>query len=153
MDMKTLVLGVGSSILTDDAVGIAVARALEKRVGPRTGVEYAVNEEGGFTLLEDAVGFDRLVVVDAVIGSEPGRLLRLDLAGLGPTVHCGGPHGLNLATVLEFGRRQGLPVPTEVVVYAVEVKDTTTFGERLSPEVEARVPEIAAAIEAELFGP
>ncbi len=145
-------LGVGSSILSDDGVGIAVTRALESRATGRSGVEFIANEEGGFSLLEDALGFDRLVVIDAVLGPSPGRLRRLDLSELAPTVHCGGPHGLNLATVLEFGRRQGLAVPREVTVYAVEVRDATTFGERLSPAVEARIDDIVREIERELFG-
>jgi len=150
--MKTLVLGVGSSVLSDDGVGLAVARALESRAGGRGDVEFATNEEGGFTLLEDALGFDRLVVIDAVLGAEPGRLTRLALQDLAPTVHCGAPHGLDLATVLEFGRRQGLAVPREVVVYAIEVRDVNAFGERLSPEVEARLGEIVATIEREVLG-
>jgi hydrogenase maturation protease len=150
--MRTLVLGVGSSILSDDGVGIAVARALEARAAGRKDVEFGVNEEGGFSLLEDALGFDRLVVIDAVLGPSPGRFRRLDLSELAPTVHCGGPHGLNLATVLEFGRAQGLAVPRDVTVYAVEVRDATTFGDRLSPAVEARIGDIVREIEHELFG-
>jgi Ni,Fe-hydrogenase maturation factor len=55
--------------------------------------------------------------------------------------------------VLEFGRGQGLAVPREVVVYAVEIRDANLFGERLSPEVEARLDEIVAVIERELTGP
>jgi len=149
--MRTLILGVGSSILADDGVGIAVARALEARLGAREDLAFAVNEEGGFSLLEDALGYNRLVVIDAVLGRTPGKVARLDLDALAPTVHCGSPHGLNLATVLAFGRGQGLPVPREVIVYAVEVRDVITFGERLSPEVEARVEGIAAEIEADLF--
>jgi hydrogenase maturation protease len=152
LNVTTLVLGIGSTILSDDGVGIAVARAIESRAAGREGVEFAVNEEGGFSLLEDALGFDRLVVIDAVLGPSPGRLRRLDLSEIAPTVHCGGPHGLNLATVLEFGRTQGLAVPREVIVYAVEIRDATTFGERLSPAVEARVGDIAREIERELFG-
>ncbi len=150
--MRTLVLGVGSSVLADDGVGLAVARALEARAVGRGGVEFAVNEEGGFSLLEDALGFDRLVVIDAVLGRSPGRLRRLDLSELAPTVHCGGPHGLNLATVLEFGRGQGLAVPDEVIVYAVEVANATTFGERLSPVLEASMGDIVRTIEHDLFG-
>jgi len=146
------VLGVGSVILADDGVGIVVARALEARAAGRADVEFAVNEEGGFSLLEDALGFDRLVVIDAVLGSSPGRLRRLGPSELAPTVHCGGPHGLNLATVLEFGRRQGLAAPREVIVYAVEVPDLTTFGDCLSPAVEARIGDIVQEIERELFG-
>jgi hydrogenase maturation protease len=150
--MRTLVLGVGSSVLADDGVGLAVARALEARAVGRGGVEFAVNEEGGFSLLEDALGFDRLVVIDAVLGRSPGRLRRLDLSELAPTVHCGGPHGLNLATVLEFGRGQGLAVPDEVIVYAIEVANATTFGERLSPALEASMGDIVRTIEHDLFG-
>ncbi len=150
--MRTLVLGVGSSVLADDGVGLAVVRALEARAAGRGGVEFAVNEEGGFSLLEDALGFDRLVVIDAVLGRSPGRLRRLDLSELAPTVHCGGPHGLNLATVLEFGRGQGLAVPDEVIVYAIEVLNATTFGERLSPALEASMGDIVRTIEHDLFG-
>jgi hydrogenase maturation protease len=156
--MKTLVLGMGSSVLADDGVGLAVVRALEARAAARGpaaagGVSFVLNEEGGFTLLEDALGHDRLIVVDAILGPEPGRLTRFRLADLGPTVHSSAPHGLNLATVLEFGRGQGLAVPREVVVYAVEIRDANLFGERLSPEVEARLDEIVAVIERELTGP
>ena len=67
-------------------------------------------------------------------------------------MHCGGPHGLNLATVLEFGRAQGLAVPGEVIVYAIEVPDATTFGERLSPALEASMGDIVRTIEHDLFG-
>lgn len=152
MNMRTLVLGVGSSVLADDGVGLAVVRALEARAAGREGVEFAANEEGGFSLLEDALGFDRLVVIDAVLGRSPGRLRRLELSELAPTVHCGGPHGLNLATVLEFGRGQGLAVPDEVTVYAIEVLDATMFGEQLSPALEASLGDIVRTIEHELFG-
>jgi hydrogenase maturation protease len=148
--MKTLVLGVGSSVLSDDGVGLAVVRALEARAVARGDISFVLNEEGGFTLLEDALGYERLIVVDAVLGPEPGRLTRFSLEDLGPTVHSSAPHGLNLATVLEFGRGQGLSVPREVVVYAVEIRDANVFGERLSPEVEARLGEIVAVIEKEL---
>lgn len=150
--MKTLVLGVGSSILSDDAVGIVVARRLEERMGAREDVDFAVNEEAGFTLLEESIGYDRLVVIDSILtGAEPGTVLRFDLSDLGRTIHSNSPHGMNLATVMELGRRQGMDVPGEVVIYAIEVVDTLTFGEELTPAVAAKVGEIVETIVSEVF--
>lgn len=150
--MKTLVLGVGSSILSDDRVGMVVARKIEERLGARDDVDFAVNEEAGFTLLEESIGYDRLVVIDSILtGREPGTVLRFDLSDLGRTIHSNSPHGMNLATVMELGRREGMDVPDEVVIYAIEVVDTLTFGEELTPEVAAKIDDIVTLIVDEVF--
>ncbi len=150
--MKTLVLGVGSSILSDDAVGIVVARRLEQRLVGRDDVDFGVNEEAGFTLLEESIGYDRLVIIDSILtGREPGTVLRFDLSDLGRTIHSNSPHGMNLATVMELGRTQGMDVPGEVMIYAIEVVDTLTFGEDLTRAVAAKVDEIVETIADEIF--
>jgi hydrogenase maturation protease len=150
--MRTLVLGVGSSILSDDAVGLVVARKLEERLGPRDDVDFGMNEEAGFTLLEESLGYDRLVVIDSILtGREPGTVMRFDLSDLGRTIHSNSPHGMNLATVMELGRTQGMDVPDEVVIYAIEVVDTLTFGEELTPELASKVDDIVEVIVGEVF--
>lgn len=151
--MRTLVLGVGSSILSDDRVGMVIARKLEDRLGARDDVDFGVNEEAGFSLLEESLGYDRLVIIDSILtGCEPGTIMRFDLSDLGRTIHSNSPHGMNLATVMEFGRRQGMDVPAEVRIYAIEVVDTLTFGEELTPLVAAKVDHIVEVIEREVFG-
>jgi hydrogenase maturation protease len=150
--VRTLVLGVGSSILTDDAVGLVVAARLRDRLQGLEDVDFAFNEEAGFSLLEEALGYDRLVVIDSILtGSEPGAITRLDLKDLGRTIHCNSPHGLNLATVMELGRQQGMDVPDEVIIFAIEAVDVLTFGEHLTPELAARVDAVADEIAAEIF--
>jgi len=150
--MRTLILGVGSSILTDDAVGLIVARKLGERLAHRDDVDFGENEEAGFTLLEESIGYERLIVVDSILtGVAPGTVLRYDLSDLGRSIHSNSPHGLNLATVMAFGRTQGLDVPDEVAIYAIEVVDTMTFGEELTPELAARVDGIVEEIVAEVF--
>ena len=74
-----------------------------------------------------------------------------DLSDLGRSIHSNSPHGLNLATVMAFGRTQGLDVPNEVAIYAIEVVDTLTFGEELTPAVAAKVDEIVETIAGEVF--
>jgi len=149
--MRTLILGIGSSILTDDAVGIVVAGKLGERFAGRRDVEIAVNEEAGFTLLEEAIGYDRLVVVDAIVSEdEPGQVTRYVLGDFAVTAHAASPHGFNLATVLEFGRRQGLRVPDDVVVFGISVREVDTFGEELTPAVAGRVDDIVETIASEI---
>jgi len=150
--VRTLILGVGSSILTDDSVGLVVARKLEERFGGRPDVDVGLNEEAGFSLLEESLGYDRLAIVDSILtGREPGTVLRLTLEDLGRTIHSNSPHGANLATVMELGRRQEMDVPDEVVIYAIEVVDVLTFGEELTPELASRVDAITDEIARELF--
>ncbi len=149
--MKTVIVGVGSSVLSDDAVGLFVARELAGRFEARDDIVVKENEEAGFTLLEDAIGYDRMIVIDSIItGAEPGTLFRFELEDLEQTIHAGAPHGLNLATVVEFGRRQGLAVPRDIVIYAVEAADTLTLGEELTPGVASRVAEIAESVASEI---
>ena len=150
--MRTLILGVGSSILTDDAVGLVVAERLRSKLGERDDVDFAFNEEAGFSLLEESLGYDRLVVIDSILtGREPGTVTRVTLADLGRTIHSNSPHGLNLATVMELGRSQNMDVPDEVIILAIEAVDVLTFGEELSPELSCRVDRIADEIAAEIF--
>jgi hydrogenase maturation protease len=150
--MKTLILGVGSSILTDDAVGLFVARRLESLLGDRDDVAFGYNEEAGFSLLEESLGYDRLVVIDSILtGAEPGTVLRFGLEDLGRSIHSNSPHGLNIATVMELGRSQEMDVPGEVIIFAIEAVDVLTFGESLTPELADRVDGIAEEIASEIF--
>jgi len=150
--MRTLVLGVGNSILSDDAIGLVVARRLEERYGGREDTDFGYNEEAGFTLLEESLGYDRLVVVDSILtGSAPGTVHRLDLSDLGRSIHSNSPHGMNLATVMALGRTQGMDVPDDVHIYAVEAMDTLTFGEELTPELADKVEGVVREIAAEVF--
>ena len=137
----------GSSILTDDSIGLVVAGKLKERLAGRDDVDVGVNEEAGFSLLEESLGYDRLVIVDSILtGREPGTVMHLDLDDLGRTIHSNSPHGANLATVMELGRQQDMDVPDDVVIYAIEVVDVLTFGEELTPALAACVDAIVDEI-------
>ena len=45
-----------------------------------------------------------------------------------------------------------MSVPDDVIIYAIEVVDTLTFGEELTPELASRVDAIVDEIAAELAG-
>jgi hydrogenase maturation protease len=138
---KTLVLGLGNPILSDDSVGPAVARELQKKLDPAVAtVEEA--SLGGLNLLDLMVGYERVIIIDAIKteGGRPGQIYRLDPRALKNTRYAASPHDVNLMTALELGKKLGMAMPREIVIFAVEVEDTVNFREECTPAVAAAIP-------------
>ena len=127
--MKTLILGVGNSILTDDGVGIKIAHKLKER-NPE--LEVTETSEAGIALLDLIVGYDKLIIIDSIKTEKgkPGELYKLELEALKPAVNLSSSHGIDIATAYEIGQRLGYRMPKYISIYAVEIKDNTTFGEK-----------------------
>jgi hydrogenase maturation protease len=144
---KTLLLGLGNSILKDDAVGLRVVRALGERVIQEE-VHVEESSFGNIDLLDFISGYDRLIIVDSIKteGGKPGDLYRLNLGDLDSTLHLSCPHDINLATALELGKRLGMEIPGEIRIYGIEVEDNQTFCETCSPPVEEAIPLIIEEI-------
>ena len=53
--MKTLVLGLGNPILTDDGVGVRVAEAVRAKLPPDSAIEVSEVSVGGLRLMERVV--------------------------------------------------------------------------------------------------
>jgi len=151
--MKTLVLGLGNPILSDDGVGLRIAEELEGRVDQQE-VTVMETSVAGLSLLDMLAGYDKAIMIDAVqtVGGQAGRIYRLDPEALDFTRHAASPHDVNFATALELGKRLGLPLPREIVIFAVEVADASTFSEECTPEVKQAIPVCAKMIIQELGG-
>ena len=148
--MTTLVLGMGNPILSDDGLGLVVARRLRELPMPGD-VEVAESEVGGLRLLELVRGFTKVVIIDALrSGGTPGEIKRLDADEFRGGHRYGSAHSIHLGTVLELGHQLGLPMPAEVVVYTAEALDVETFGEQLSEPVAAAAERLVGLIGDEL---
>ncbi len=153
---KTLVLGLGNPILTDDGVGVRVAEAVRRALPPATSIQVSEASTGGVGLMERMVGYERVILIDALHNDSrgsPGRIHRLtvdDLQTICPTQHTASAHDTNLATALKLGRRMGLPLPREIVIYAIEVENIYDFGEEPTPAVKRAIPRVAAAVLSDL---
>jgi len=140
--LRTLVLGLGNPLLTDDAVGLHVVQRLAPALADRPDVEVAEDYWGGLRLMERLVGFDHAIIVDAQrTGAPPGTLSVL-AADAGAARHMHSSHDVGLPTALEFGRRAGarLPAPGHILIVAIEAADVETFGTQCTPAVAAAVP-------------
>ena len=151
--MKTLVLGLGNTILTDDGVGIHVVRRVAA-CHPRDDVTYAEASVGGLRLLDSIAGYEKVILVDAIRTPEgrPGDVYRLHASDLRASLHSGSTHDLVLRDALALGRclQMTLPDDEDLVIVAIEVEDVITFGEQCTPAVAAAIPRAAEAVLAEL---
>jgi hydrogenase maturation protease len=133
--MRTIVLGIGNPVLTDDSFGIKVAEQLsglfETRVLTTTGLD----------VIDALLGYERAYIVDGVsLGAEPGTILELSPEELMADLEFSGTHNLHLGAALHLGYRLFRPeMPREIKILAVEVQDPVTFGRHCTPAVEAAI--------------
>ncbi len=157
MGMKTLVLGLGNAIVSDDGVGIHVVREVASRLADRAAcadLTLAQSSLGGLRLLDTMAGYSHAVIVDAIQtrGGRPGQIYQLQIDDLQRTLHSGSTHDLSLPGALALGRALGMSLPhdEDIVLIAVEVEDVLDFGETCTPAVMAAIPCAADAVLAEL---
>lgn len=138
---KTLVLGLGNPILCDDGVGFRVIAELKGRLDQQE-VTVIETSAAGLSLLDLLAGYDRAIIIDAIqtVGGEAGQIYQLDPEAFNATRHAASPHDVNFATALELGNRLGLALPQQIVIFAIEVADTSTFSEECTPEVSRAIP-------------
>lgn len=131
---KTLLLALGNDILGDDGVGFAAARALEARFAPE--VDFVLSSEAGLALLELMEGYERALLLDAVVtGRAPvGTVHELDPDDF-REVLAPSPHYAGLPEVLALAERLGIDFPRELRVIALEVEDPYEIREGLTAGV------------------
>jgi hydrogenase maturation protease len=155
---KIVVIGLGNPILTDDGVGVKVAYEVEKNLGPDLPPNLTITEAsvGGLRLMELLVGFDRVILIDALLtenGHKPGTIHHMtleDLRNISPTQHSASAHDTSLVTALDAGIEIGLHLPTEFSIYAVDVENILDFSNEPTPAVAAAIPKVTALVLEEL---
>jgi hydrogenase maturation protease len=152
--MKTVIVGLGNPILTDDGVGPRVAAELERRVSGQ-GLVFLETSVGGLSLIDLLAGYERAIIIDAIqtVDGHPGQIYRIDAEAFDSTLHAASPHDVNFATALEFGKRIGMVLPRQIDIFAIEATDVNTFSEKCTSEVERAIPICVEMILKELVGP
>jgi hydrogenase maturation protease len=156
--MKTLVLGLGNPLLRDDSIGLRVVRELRQHCQDDRNIEIGEDYWGGLRLMERMIGYDRVIIVDAILTDQkPGSIHILSTDDI-PTQRSASVHDVNLPTALEFGRRAGaqLPESSAITLIGIEAVDVQTFDETLSPALERALPHavetVLMALERERVG-
>ncbi len=140
---RILLLGLGNDILSDDAVGLRVVAGLKERLAANKNITVLESSEMGLALLDLIIGFETVVIVDAVqTGKAPaGFVHEIDGTALQASATLS-PHFLGIGEMLAFGTRLDLSMPKSVRIFAIEVADPLTVGTALTAALEKAFPRI-----------
>jgi len=143
--MKTLVLGLGNTILSDDGVGIRIAQGIKKKC---KNIDIFEASAAGFRVIDEIIGYEKLILIDSIKTekAEPGTLHKYSLNEFKKTRHQAQPHDISLFEAFEIIKQHGDKLPSIIEIYAVEVTDTSTLSEKCTSRVEAAIPEIIRKI-------
>lgn len=140
---QIVVIGLGNPVLTDDGVGIQVARAVKARLAELDCQADVIEAySGGLSLMESMTGYKKAIIIDAMITGQlvPGTFRCLELSHVFQTKNSMSVHDLDLPSALEIGKALGLLLPGEIKIWGIEALNIDEFSETLSPEVSKAVP-------------
>jgi hydrogenase maturation protease len=138
---RILVLGLGNDILGDDAVGLLAARRLRTLLPDS--VDVVESPGGGLDLLDLLEGYDRAVLIDAIMTGKnpPGTILEFSDADFKKD-DAPSPHYAGLPTVIQLAESLGIHFPSQFRVVAVEVENPYEVLEGLSRSAKAALPAV-----------
>ena len=146
-DDVILVVGLGSPIMSDDAIGLMVAQRIEDMHLDR--VETRQEAVGGLDIIPVLWGYRHAIIVDAIKTEqyEPGTIMIFDPEDFEPTITNASAHDINLATAMAIGRdMEPEQMPVSVRFVAIEVEDLQTMREGLTEKVEAALDQAVNAV-------
>ena len=153
MKNKVLILGMGNSILSDDAIGLIIAEKIYKFFeyeSRNKNHEYFLElaETGGMNLLDIIKGYDELIVIDSVKTGkfEPGEVVEITPErGIG-SHRLLSSHDVSLFECLKMGRELEHKMPDTVRIFGIEILNNEEFSEKLSPQIREKPEEITSEI-------
>jgi len=148
--VKTLVLGLGNILLSDEGVGVHVIRLLRERYQFPQEVEILDGGTLALDLLPYVEDADRLLIVDAVqMDAPPGTVARLVGEEVPAVLNLKySPHQMGLSDLLAAAHLMGW-YPTELVLWGIQPA-SMDVGLELSPAVADQVETVVQNVLAEL---
>jgi hydrogenase maturation protease len=138
---KTLILGIGNSLLQDEGAGVHVIRHLAERLPEHSGIELMDGGTLSFTLASAIEDADNLIVIDAAqLGGAPGTTQIFE--GDAMDAYLGGNrkrsvHEVSLIDLLMIARLAD-QLPHKRALIGIQPRDID-WGEQPSPPVAAAI--------------
>jgi len=139
---RTLILGIGNTLLSDEGVGVHLIRRLERQAAHRPELTLLDGGTLSFTLAAELGSHGALVAVDAAATDGPPGTVRLYEGEAMDRYLAGGRrsvHEVGLSDLLDMARLVG-DLPSHRALLGIQPA-SLDWGETLSPEVEAALPE------------
>ena len=150
MTQNVLVVGIGNPDCADDGIGALVVRDLRSHVP--AGITLAARTGDVLDLIEDWVGYEAVILVDAATGNaEPGHIHRIDLLNdtLPASLARASTHAFGVGEAIGLARTLGL-LPSRVIIYGIEGANFDP-GAAMSPKVIEAARIVAGRVIAEVL--
>ncbi|MCX7671627.1 MAG: hydrogenase maturation protease [Anaerolineae bacterium] len=142
---RNLVIGYGNPLRGDDGIGVRAAERLAEAVEADSDgeVEVVTRHQLALELAPLVAAAERLILLDACVGGEPGavneQVLTPATTDVGALSHHLDPRGLLAAAQILYGR-----APTAILLTVAGA--SFDYGETLSPPVAAALPQLVARV-------
>lgn len=144
---KTLILGIGNTLLADEAAGPLAVRQLESELGADDRFSFMDGGTLSFTLAVPIADHPQLIVLDAArMGGAPGTVQVFEGEAMDRQLrgHATSVHEVSLADLLDMVRlTDKLPARRALVGIEPELVD---WRDGLSTAVEAALPDVLARV-------
>lgn len=147
---KTLVLGVGNRLMSDEGIGIHVIQRLAERYKLPEEVQVLDGGTLGLDLLYYLEGIENLLLVDAAeTGGEPGTMIRLEGEAVPAFLSIKiSPHQMGVPDMLAVAKMKDI-YPRRIVLWGIQPEQITLDLE-LSPLLASKVDILAEKLAGEL---
>jgi len=149
LNRKTLIMGLGNEILSDDGIGPRLVRNLSEMIDDPD-VKFTSAFCGGLEIMEHIRDYGKAVIIDAIHtrNGNPGNVYYFTPADFRETSNLSNLHDVNFITALHLGNILDLNLPSDLHIIAVEIIEDREFSEKLTPLLEFRYPEILKEVSA-----
>jgi hydrogenase maturation protease len=148
-DKRTLILGVGNEILSDDGIGPRLVKNLA-HMFDEPNLHFKTASCGGLEIMESLRSFDKAILIDAIRtrNGKPGNVYYFGPSDFRETSNLSNLHDINFLTALKLGDILKLDMPSDLHIIAVEIIEDLEFSEELTPVLNKMYPEILAKVSA-----
>lgn len=145
------IIGFGNKYRSDDGIGIRVIEELEK-LDSFKNIEIVDGGTSGTDLIFLIKDCGKLIIIDAIdAGQDTGDVVNIKIDNIGDFIKRDykslSLHDLNLSDILKLVK--ALKISADISIIGVKPKNID-FGDKLSPEIEKKIPEIISIIKKEI---
>ncbi|MDP4224404.1 MAG: hydrogenase maturation protease [Bacteroidota bacterium] len=146
-DKKTLILGLGNEILSDDGIGPKLIKDLSRML-IEPGLHFEASSCGGLEIMEYISDFERVVFIDAIRtrNGNPGEVYYFIPSDFRETSNLSNLHDVNFLTALRLGKFLEMDLPSDLHIIAVEIIEDMTFSEELTPALNKKYPQVLVEV-------
>jgi len=144
------IIGFGNKFRSDDGIGIRIIKELEKLEFFKD-IEIIDGGTSGTDLIFWIKNCEKIIIIDAIdTGQNTGDVINIKVDDIEEFIKKDykslSLHDLNLADVLKLIK--ALKINTRISIIGIKPK-SIDFGDKLSPEIERKIPKIISEIKKE----